>query len=127
LLSTSIFHLIGSVCGWRRRVLRRWPWRLRDRAERTALGGDAVENLIDRGDELVDALAFERGDDVVVVDADSVELFPENDCPVRRFIAGTGFGHTLPSPTRVPLHLDSPLGEGERGPSPPFHKSNLAA
>jgi hypothetical protein len=38
------------------------------------LRGDAVENLIDRGDELLNALALERGDDVVVVDADGVEL-----------------------------------------------------
>jgi hypothetical protein len=31
---------------------------LRDRAERTALRGDAVENLVDRGDELVDSLTL---------------------------------------------------------------------
>jgi hypothetical protein len=72
--STSLEERIRHVCGWRGECSSAGRRAYATARKRTALGGDAVENLVDRGDELVDSLAFERGDDVVVVDADSVEL-----------------------------------------------------
>jgi hypothetical protein len=49
---------------------------LRSRCGVTALSVDLLEQPVEGGDELLDALAFERGDDVFVVDADGAFLQP---------------------------------------------------
>ena len=60
----------GWDCG---EAVREWHGRTPDRA-RSALGGDAFEEVVEGNVELLDAFTLEGVDDVVVVDADGVQL-----------------------------------------------------
>ncbi len=46
----------------------------------TLFVGDAFQELVEGGDELLDALSFERGDDVVVVDTCGGQLGGQQPC-----------------------------------------------